>query len=163
MGKVYQPPTEMPPRFSCTTDPDVSPVFPDPLSASVGRRDSPPGLAAPVSERRYLREASEQGRDGVRDRVRSIAAWEFDRNKPVDASRDVGQSETARTVPAHVVFVAMKFVASCSCKTFIGYALSEAEARKAGQDHLARIERSLAPIKLDGAHVLTVAPDRFWN
>lgn len=55
----------------------------------------------------------------------------------------------------------MRFVASCSCKTFIGYALSETAARKAGEGHVADMERSLAPIQLDGAHVLTVGPE-FW-
>jgi hypothetical protein len=57
----------------------------------------------------------------------------------------------------------MRFVASCYCKTWIGYGLSEAAARKAGEGHVAEMERSLAPIQLDGAHVLTVGPDRFWS
>ena len=28
---------------------------------------------------------------------------------------------------------------------------------------MAKMERSLAPIQLDRAHVLTVGPDRFWS
>jgi hypothetical protein len=55
----------------------------------------------------------------------------------------------------------MKFVAACSCKTWVGYAISEAAARNLGQDHLSEMERRLAPLKLGGAHVLTVALDRF--
>jgi len=55
----------------------------------------------------------------------------------------------------------MKFVAACSCKTWIGYAITEAAARDLGQTHLSEMERSLAPIKFGGAHVLTVALDRF--
>jgi hypothetical protein len=57
----------------------------------------------------------------------------------------------------------MKFVASCSCKTFIGYALSEDAARKAGENHVAEMERILASVQSDGAHVVTVGPERFWN
>lgn len=33
--------------------------------------------------------------------------------------------------------------------------------RNLGQDHLSEMERRLAPLKLGGAHVLTVALDRF--
>jgi hypothetical protein len=55
----------------------------------------------------------------------------------------------------------MKFVASCSGKKWVGYAISESAARNLGQDHLSEMDRSLAPIKLGGAHVLTVALDRF--
>ena len=57
----------------------------------------------------------------------------------------------------------MRFVASCSCRTCIGYALSEAAARKVGEDHGAKMERCFAPIQLDRAHVLTVGSDRFWS
>jgi hypothetical protein len=55
----------------------------------------------------------------------------------------------------------MKFVASCSGKKWVGYAISESAARNLGQDHLSEMDRSLAPIKLGGAHVLTVALDGF--
>ena len=57
----------------------------------------------------------------------------------------------------------MKFVASCSCKTWVGYATNEAAARALGEIHVGEMERSLAPIQHDGAHVLTVRPDSFWN
>jgi len=45
----------------------------------------------------------------------------------------------------------------------MGYGLTEAAARKAGEDHVAKMERLLAPIQLDGSHVLTVGPDGFWS
>jgi hypothetical protein len=57
----------------------------------------------------------------------------------------------------------MKFRASCSCKTWVGYAGTEALAREAGESHVHEMERSPWPIQHDRAHVLTVQPDRYWN
>jgi len=54
-----------------------------------------------------------------------------------------------------------RFVASCSCKRWIGYAGDEAAARKAGESHQREQERSPSLIQLDGLHVLTVQLDSF--
>jgi hypothetical protein len=58
---------------------------------------------------------------------------------------------------------AEKFRATCSCKTWIGYAGTETIAREAGESHVHEMERRPSPIQYDGAHVLTVLPDRIWN
>ena len=55
----------------------------------------------------------------------------------------------------------MKFVVYCSCKTWIGYASNEDDARALTQTHLSKVEHSRSPIQQDGAHVLTVRPEMF--
>jgi hypothetical protein len=57
----------------------------------------------------------------------------------------------------------MKFRVSCSCKTWVGYAGTEAAVREAGDSHVHEMERSPSPIEYDGAHVLTVQSDGFWH
>lgn len=57
----------------------------------------------------------------------------------------------------------MRFVASCSCKTWIGYSLEESAARKAGERHVSEMKRRNVPTHLNGPHVLTVQPDEFPN
>jgi hypothetical protein len=46
-------------------------------------------------------------------------------------------------------------------ETTLHYAITEAAARDLGETHVSDMERSLAPIKHDGAHMLTAAFDRF--